>query len=820
MRRLGVQRTPSFAHDSERTADRLLFFLASTQTRIRRAARRLCPCMRVSSSDLRMGCGVGLLMMVFVLLGPLLSPVHAQVDSTAAPDTTVTPAETADAPADTTRAPADTTRQDTTLAPQDTTLTPADTTERPADTTDARADTTRAPADTTATQADTTQAGESAPPDTAETRPELPDDPRTFPKPVYGRPAIDSLPTLTPHVGLEHMLAQQPGSFLYDLAAVGWPHGWSPSGLGPHRSRLWIEGHPYNSPLTGRARFDLVPTAFLRRPGIGVDPGGGGTGVHLSWRSFPPRRPITELRYRRDSNGQQAIEVSHSQKHRLPLFGEAGIFQATFGYGGRTTGSIYAGSELRRERRIWGRLRYQRDEWAFELSDFSSRHSIGAHGGVVSPPDASFETIYVVPRCEACSHNPQARRRTYRNDLTARVRGPLLPGLSAPTELSATWTSNTFDFEPGGASPDTTWTVVMDGGHGTVQQLLRLGPNHLTLGARGSIWQVSDSNVRQVGGTRWAGHAFARDSLRLGATQLVLDGGWHSTIDQQYPSASAHLTQPLGPFRFTASATATGQRLSWIETAGFEDLVMPLPEVSPSVFGRVLRGTAGLEVHAGPFDLRAEGFAHQIRKAVDLYAIPSLEQRVASADTVAARQTETPVRRVGATGSIGWRRDADWGLYATVRGTALTTLSAGDSRLHTRLARTLPRFYGEGRIGARFVFFQDLITDLYVEARGWSTMNSRWFHPPTGRFAVPPATNPVPVRPGYRLGPNGTVDAHAEIKLRGATLFFTFENIQLSLAQPGTFERQATTQAGAFIVPVYPLPGRLFRFGVHWPIFD
>jgi hypothetical protein len=64
--------------------------------------------------------------------------------------------------------------------------------------------------------------------------------------------------------------------------------------------------------------------------------------------------------------------------------------------------------------------------------------------------------------------------------------------------------------------------------------------------------------------------------------------------------------------------------------------------------------------------------------------------------------------------------------------------------------------------------------------------------------------------PGQQLGPSGTVDVHAETRLRGATLFFTFENVQAGTGvQPGTF-----------VVPVYPLPARQFRFGVYWPIFN
>jgi hypothetical protein len=90
-------------------------------------------------------------------------------------------------------------------------------------------------------------------------------------------------------------------------------------------------------------------------------------------------------------------------------------------------------------------------------------------------------------------------------------------------------------------------------------------------------------------------------------------------------------------------------------------------------------------------------------------------------------------------------------------------------------------------------------------------MNSRWFHPATGRLVVPPRPSPVP-GPGAppKVGPSGTVDVHAEAQLRDATLFFTFQNVQAGTQlQPGTF-----------VVPVYPLPPQQFRFGVFWPIFD
>ncbi|MFP4227953.1 MAG: putative porin [Salinivenus sp.] len=662
-------------------------------------------------------------------------------------------------------------------------------------------------ADTTAVPPDSAQ--RSGPPaDTAGADTSLA--PRPVPSAVRGRAVLDSLPARSIRVGLEHLLAQRPGSFLYDLGAVGWPHGWSPEGLPPHYASLWIEERSYTDPFLGRPRFDLLPPAFLAPPRVDTGPDGTAVGVHTTWRAYDQDRPLTELRFRRDSNGLQGVEVGHSQKRRLSLGGTPGLLQLSFGFGGRATEGAYAGSDLRRERRLWGRLRYQQDDWGVSVSDLSSRHRIGAHGGV-EPPGQTFDTIYLLPPAADNVRNAGARRRTFRNDLTARAWGPLVPGTRTPTLLSGTWSVNTFDFEPGGgqgafgSGSDTTWTVKTTGGHLSAQQSTTLGSHALTVSARGQLWRTSRTNVPRVQGTRWSTHLTARDSVRLGSNNVVLDAGWHRTDAQQYPSLGARSTRPIGSAEVSASLQLTGRRPGWMEETGFAGLVVP--GVPSDRTSRVLTGTLGASTRIGPVDLDLKAFAHQIQDGVDLYAPAEASSRT---DTVAARPTPSPLRRVGTTLSLGWRRAADRGLYATGTATAQHTLNTAGSPRRERLARTLPSVYGQGRVGGRFVFFEDLITDLYVQARGWTDMNSRWFHPPTGRMAVPPLEAPIPDAPAVRLGPSGTVDAHAEITLRGATLFFTFENIQAGTElQPGTF-----------VVPVYPLPARQFRFGVFWPIFD
>jgi len=672
-------------------------------------------------------------------------------------------------------------------------------------------------------QADTTT---TAPQDTIRNAPEVPTQgrrpdtstttsepfrPLPVLSPLYGQARSDSLPGRRSHVSVEMMLAEQPGGFLYDLGEYGWPHGWSPRGLAPHRVHLYFDGFSVDDPLTGRPRFELLPPSFLATPRTGLDPGGGTVGVHTSWRTYAPRRPLTELRYRFDRDGLHAIEVGHSQKRRLDLFGRPGVLQLTLGYGGRKADGIYDGSALRRERRIWGRLRYRTNDWAFALSDRSSRYRIGAHGGVTPRPGAPFASVYALPLASTSVRRPDDRRKTVRNDLTARVQGPLVPGLSAPTEFSAQWTSHTFDFRSTGGATDTTWTARLNGVQARLRQSFTVGRHHLSGSVRGALWRVAETNVSSLSGRRGGAHLLLQDSLRLGRTDVKLHTGAHVTSEQTSPSATLRARRRAGPLRLSASLAITSQRSTWIEDEGFAGHVQPLTGARGGLTDRVLEGRVGAQTQFGPFDLGVHGFVHQIRNAVDLYAVTPEDGAPSTlTDTVAARRLSAPVQRAGATVSLGWRREARRGLYATGHGTLLDPLNVDASPLHERLARTLPRAFGRARLGARFVLFNDLVTDLYLRARGWSAMNSRWFNPPTGRLVVPPRQSPVPAAPSVDVGPSGTVDVRAEARFRGATLFFTFQNVQAGTQlQPGTF-----------VVPVYPLPPQQFRFGVFWPILD
>lgn len=655
-------------------------------------------------------------------------------------------------------------------------------------------------ADTTV--ADTTQAEptQAAPPDSMRQRQrqaQAQRDTLTAPLPflrmLRGRPTIDVLPVQHPDPDLAHLLAPAPGSFLFDLGANGWPDGWSWNGFSPQRPSLIFDGHSYNDPVTGRPRFDLLPPEFLYAPHVGTDRLGGTVGVYTQPQSYDTKRPLTELRYRRDNTSVQSIAAVHAQQRYITPRGRPSLLQIVGGYYGRAGDNEYPNSDLERERRLLGRLHLRGEEWSATLRNLHSRRKIGAHGGV-QPQGTFFESVY--NRTIANVRLNEARRQTIRNDLALTVRAPLLPGLEAPLVLSTNWTAQTFRYY----DPDTLQAKT-NRFSSYLRQDATLGPQAIQVEVGATLDQLRATNAWSGHSTRRQLHATLRDSIGFGSTTVVLDGGMHASDEQTHPSASVQATHQWGRFRFFVDGRLSGQPISWIETAGFGEVVVPL-DTAPT--GRIVHGRAGIAVDLGAFDVGLTGFAHEIQNPIDLYATET-------ADTLEALVSAVPFRRAGATLAVGWRRDARAGLYAQAQGTALQFLNASAATTNTRVAETLPQVFGQGRLGARFVAFAgDLDADLYVQGRGWTSMRSRQFHPPTGLLAVPPPNAPVIENTPLSFGPSGTLTVGLEAGIRDATLFLTYEN-----ALSGT-----PLQPGVLIVPVYPLPEQRFRFGVFWPIWE
>ncbi|PSQ81273.1 MAG: hypothetical protein BRD46_02530 [Bacteroidetes bacterium QS_8_68_15] len=495
-------------------------------------------------------------------------------------------ASPAQAQQDTTRAPADTVRADTVAAPVDTTR--RNTIRRDslrADSLGARRQRRRELSEAQAVELD-------------------------VPRP--GRALGRRPPVRDPALAASDLVARAPGTFHHDVGAVGWPHGVSFRGRPPDWPVLTLDGMPFDDPVTGRPRYDLLPMPFMRalRVQTGAAARSAPASVHAALRPYDEGRPLTELRYR--TSGFQSVGALHTQQRKVRFFGRPAFTQFTGGYFGRGADNAGfldgKGVELRTERRLLGRLRYRRRRWAVQLTALHNRRYRGAAGGVALEPDRPLESAFFRPRP---IRFPDARRRLLRTDLSATLRWETPLGervaAAAPLTVSAYWTGQTQRYR-NPALTDTTRpaadTVAADTdryGLRLRQRLTvrspRLGGHDLTLDAHAWTDRFSGGNALPEGATRTRLHLSARDSTRLFGNAATLSAGLHAGSGQTYPSASARLARALdadtsrrAALRVFAEASLAGQPLSWAAQEGFGPLVRPLPE------GR----TPGRVLSAGP----------------------------------------------------------------------------------------------------------------------------------------------------------------------------------------------------------------------------
>lgn len=618
-----------------------------------------------------------------------------------------------------------------------------------------------------------------------------------FAGPEPGIVVNDLLPALHPALDAPGILTEMPGTFPYDFGTPGWPDVWSLYGLDPTRVALSLNGIPFNDPITGRPLYDLLPLAYMEPLRVQPTRYGAPTGVSGLFRPYSSRNPFTELRYRKGDSGLQSIDASHTQVRLVSLFGRQGVLGVVGGYSGRASQGEYPGSRLRRERKLFARLRYAGENWTVELLELFNRRDLGAHSGVMPRIPGVFESIY--QRLDAGVFNQSALRHTSRNDLALTARRHLLPGVNRPFTATLFWTKYAVDFWSQG---DTLAASARRVG-GSALQEVAIGAHSMRLRVEGWTERLTQgfADPDSITASRREVHVTVHDTLRVFSADVTLEGGYHTGSAPSGFSGAIGVGRNIGRTRLSGTVTFTGQPVSWIERAGFGGYVEPVSEPPD---GRVLSGRLGATFELGPYDLGIEGFASRTTNPIDFYAPAYTGGDLRSPDTVFVAVDGTPHERVGVTVTAGWRREVERGLYATSQATLLRFPGKGESELKARVASSIPQLFGMGRIGARFTLFQrDLDLDVYLQGRYWTEMRSRLFHPPTGLLVVPSLSHPV-------FGSSGTLDVVAEIGIRTATLFMAYENV-LS----GT-----VIMRGNLIVPVYPLPERRFRFGVYWPIFN
>lgn len=614
-------------------------------------------------------------------------------------------------------------------------------------------------------------------------------DPIAFLETAVGASISDTLPARHPAMDAVGMLAEMPGSFVYDFAIAGWPDGWSPYALSPNNTGLSFNGIPFDDAVTGLPAYELLPLSLLQPLRLQAGRFGVPMTVNSQLLPFDAGRPITQVRYGTTSNGLQSVMVVHNQLRRIPLKQQVGTFGFTLGYGGHGGNGEYPGSQLEGARQLFARLRYGHPLGSIELINLNNRRRLGAHSGVETVGNV-FETVY--NRFNPQVLNANATRQKLRNDLGLTIRSKVLPGISEPFTASGYWTATTFRYINGDTLQARTGRLGYN-----LQQSVEFASQRMILsleGWREQLRKNSPSLPDSLGIVRHALHASLLMQFDLGGLKLDVQPGLHRNDDETFAGGRLRLAKTLGPIEFYGAASHAGDARSWVETYGWGQDIKPMADASGT---RTSIVQAGLKIEAGVFDVGLSGFVQRSMNWVDFF-------EDTGTDTLRVLALDGDVQWQGATLDLGFRRDAERGFYLTVAPSVYQMADANVSAARQALSGSMPELFVQGRMGLRYLLFQgDLDMDLYGQGRLWSTFRSRTLHPQTGLLVLRGDD-------ARDVDGSAALDVVLEAGVRTAKIFVAFENL-LS----GT-----TLVPGNMLVPTYPLPQRRFRFGVFWPIQD
>jgi len=591
---------------------------------------------------------------------------------------------------------------------------------------------------------------------------------------------VTRLPVQALNTDLSILLGRAPGVFSWTFDAAGWPNGLSAWGQDPNHTQVLWNGRSVDDLLTGRPRFDMVPVSLLATADWQMD-----GKARLLADSLAVASPLTRIRYESAGDGLQAVRALHVQNRYLRTSDSSGVrLQTVFAYEGAGAQGEYDGSRLRRARGITLRVGLQGASWSAWIQEVASRRAVGAHAGVVPFTGAAYASIY--QRLGATVEDPTARRRTIRNDLEV---GATATWMRWEGRIRLARTSQTLDFD--GSTLATRGWVTRWQALPSVQTHLGSGvlsiEGHLLrdAGFGGSAWTSSPDNWTQSGVA--AAYRAAGDvSIRTGLVNTSDHAWWH---------ASASGSAGWKDVRMSGHIERDARGLTLLERSGFGTGIDGISHESGIPLQERVLARAGLAMSAGIWHADLKVSHLRERDAI-------IHQLDASHPGLNSRILEGMRTRSLLSLTLGWRADSRRGPYARIEGVISTSSGPNGGADALLWEQSLPRRWASGRIGWKALLFQkDLDLDVYVRGHVWESMNGLRLHTPTGLLVLPED-------PSSSVDGNWLVDVGAEGDVRGATLFFAYENIF-----SGT-----QAQIGNLLVPDYPLPRQRIRFGVYWPI--
>ncbi|MCY4158283.1 MAG: hypothetical protein OXE92_06200 [Bacteroidetes bacterium] len=569
--------------------------------------------------------------------------------------------------------------------------------------------------------------------------------------------SIQGAPLTTDH-DITFALSQAPGSFVYDFNTFAWPTSLSIFGLNPQSLQLYFGPILFDDLLTGRPRYDLLPTALLRVPKIDFGLPRGVVGIQSELRTITAGKPKTELHYQAGDHRLQRITALHAQQ-RGHLFNRSGRFQGVFAYAGASDAGDFPGSRLQRLRQLIIRTRYQRYSWSLELLYLHNQRRLGAHSGVLGAEDVRYNRLIA----EVVGQDRD--RRVIRNDFLNTLKTRILTASVYLSTQSLRYT----DLDASSWRIGT--SLYSDFIAGRHRMRARLD-TYIQQNSSDSALEIKDNSSLMevhIGDSLKfrTGYLFAQIGLR------GWDGRWSPNMRLQGERAMYRLSSYIEVGYSTSPKPASGLGRYLVNTYRST--------------GRMLMANTGVRYQIGRLQIGPYGFISRVQDESDYW-----EAAVDSVQIIKDTYTS-----LGTGFLLTLTTEQDRGIYATLRSGFIQT---GRTQYSAELV--LPKWTLSGELGFRTVLFTgDLHLDVSLRGRSWSAMTSRTLHAPTGLLVLP-FDQRRPVQGSY------TIDIVLKGGVRTATVYILYENLTSN----------TRLLNGNELVADYPLPAGQLRFGVYWPI--
>ena len=566
-----------------------------------------------------------------------------------------------------------------------------------------------------------------------------------------------------------------PGLFLTELGEAGKPNQLIAFGADWRGVTVLLDGRPLNDPITGVFNLYDIPLEFIEQVEVltgssGFLFGQSGTQTTLNFvtRQFNSLRPVTKIRYIQSQAETILTDGLFTQNVARSLNLMVGFQRHVSD--GRFTNSALDAWNLRT------RLRYNvSDRLNISLTDFYTKTVNGFNGGVDL---VNSTTIY--DNISAVVKNSKASEKVARRDVTLSMIGNLFKDSTSSTQLSLYYSTVEREYlDPAINLADLqsssffgtrfTQTIVSAVGNALVgfdHQLQKSKSN--SIGDRSfSVTAVFGKIAIQLG-SLLAPSFFSRYEVNRTEPSL----GYGSDVTLSFGQSLQVFTGFNQFVSFPTFMEAYSSDTSIIRSAGLNNTSQSYVE-------------AGVRLKLDPsFAVSLTGFRRSIKDASG--ALPILTSGSSYPKVMFTGPFDVHIQGLAGSALLRFWKFEGYG-----------TLTFNDYRQADTLKTIIPKLVLSGELSYRDRFFENALDAKFgFRSRFVSRHRGMEFIPHLHMYA-----ENLGVQPGQFT----TFDVFAILHIGDAYVSMTYENL---------------LNSNYFISPVYPMPGRNFRFGVDWVFVD